>query len=171
MATVLKADEFRGRATTFGSRALELTVGLTANAAVVWGFDYLLYPLVIYHYGVLLGGLVMTLVSFLVCLASFKFYDWSKRDWLGIEAIKSLKSGGASGWARFAAWMLNKSEPVAAVFLSIKFDPFITTLYLRKGAYDGLSARDWRIFLFSLILGNAYWIAATFMGLTLAAIQ
>lgn len=152
---------------TAGGRALELSVGFSANAAVTWGFDYLLYPLVIYQYGVLTGGLVMTLASFLVCLGSFKFYDWSKRDWLGIEAIKSLKDGGESRWVKLAAWMLNKSEPVAAVFLSIKFDPFITTLYLRKGSYAGLSARDWRIFLFSLVLGNAYWIAATFMGLTL----
>lgn len=150
-----------------GNRAIELFVGHTANAAMTWGFDYILYPLLIYQFGVLTGGLVMTLASFLVCLGSFKFYDWSKRDWLGIEAIKGLKAGGESRWARLLAWMLNKSEPVAAVFLSIKFDPFIVTAYLRQGAYNGLSARDWRNFIISLVIGNAYWIAATYMGLTL----
>lgn len=155
----------RGRP-AFGNRVAELTVGLSANALLVYGFDWVLYPAVIYHYGVWHGGFIMALASFAVCLASFRLYDWSRRDWLGIEAIKKLKEGGPSRLARLTAWIMNRSEPVVAVFLSLKWDPFITTLYLRHGAYNGLSARDWRIFLLSFAFGNAWWIAAIYLGIS-----
>jgi hypothetical protein len=42
-----------------------------------------------------------------------------------------------------------QSEPLACILLSIKFDPFIVTVYLRRGRFGGLSSRDWRIFLLS----------------------
>jgi hypothetical protein len=32
----------------------------------------------------------MMLLSLVVCLAMVKFYDWSKRDWLGISAVEWL---------------------------------------------------------------------------------
>lgn len=165
MTTLPQSGSRARRRPAFGNRVAELGAGLSANAALTYGFDYLLYPYVVYRYGVLQGGAIMALASFTLCLLLIRLYDWSRRDWLGIEAIKELKAGGSCCWARLAAWFLNKSEPVAAVFLSIKFDPFITTLYLRQGAYSGLSARDWRIFLFSLVLGNGYWIAACYLGL------
>jgi hypothetical protein len=40
----------------------------------------------------------------------------------------------------------------------------ITTAYLRRGSYSGLSARDWRIFLCSVLLSNAVWALACFGG-------
>lgn len=146
---------------------MELATGYTASWAIDTTFNFVIYPLAIYQLGVLQGGIVMTFASFLLCWGFVVFYDWSKRDWFGIEAVKGLKAGGESRWARLLAWMLNKSDPAALLVLSIKFDPFVTTMYLRQGAYNGMNARDWRIFIISLVIGNAYWIAATFMGLTL----
>lgn len=99
-----------------------------------------------------------------------KFYDWSKRDWLCIEAIKSLKEyGGDEQVGRVTSWLLKQSDPIVFLYLSIQRDPFITTAYLRKGAhqFDGMSKRDWKIFMGSLILGNAYWTLACYMGITL----
>jgi hypothetical protein len=49
----------------------------------------------------------------------------------------------------------------------IKFDPFITTAYLRHGKFSGMTKRDWTIFMSSLILGNAYWTLACYMGISL----
>ncbi len=166
MSTESSQDSLARGRSVFGNRAAELTVGISANALLVYGFDWVLYPVVLYHYGVWHGGFIMALASFAACLASFRFYDWSGRDWLGIEAIKKLKEGGPSRLARLTAWIMNRSEPVVAVFLSLKSDPFITTLYLRRGAYNGLSARDWRIFLFSVVLSNAWWIAAVYLGIS-----
>lgn len=150
------------------NRLLELAVGLFANQVIVYSFDYVLYPFTIYHLGVFSGGAVMAGLSFLVCLLTLWCYDWSKRDWLGIEAIKSMKSyDGGSRAGRLFAWLMQKGDPVAVVVLSIKFDPFITMIYLRDGAFNGMSRRDWRIFLASFLISNAYWILACYMGISL----
>ena len=93
--------------------------------------------------------------------------DWSKRDWLGIEAIKSLKDySGTSRSGRFMAWLLRQSDPVACILLSIRFDPFIVTVYLRQGAFGGMTRRDWKIFLLSWLIANAWWSAVCFTGLS-----
>jgi hypothetical protein len=63
--------------------------------------------------------------------------------------------------------ILQKSDPFVFLFLSIKEDPFITTAYLRHGKFSGMSRRDWKIFMGSLLVGNAYWTLACFMGITL----
>jgi hypothetical protein len=73
-------------------RLRELGIGHSVNWVMSEGFDYLLYPAVIWKLGPLLGGAIMSVASLLVCLGCLYFYDWSKRDWLGIEAIKDLES-------------------------------------------------------------------------------
>ena len=149
-------------------RPLELAVGLSANKVIEYLFDYVLYPFVIYRFGILVGGLVMMGLSFLACLLTLWFYDWSKRDWLGIEAIKSLRGyEGKLKCGRLAGWLLRKSDLVVFLFLSIKYDPFITMAYLRHGAFNGISRRDWRIFLGSTVVANVYWTLACFMGISL----
>lgn len=57
---------------------------------------------------------------------------------------------------------------MAFVALSLRFDPFITTAYLRRTAYAGLSPRDWRIFLGSVLLSNAAWALVCFGGIAAA---
>lgn len=156
------------RLQTYGGRSGELSIGLAAKYLGDRAFDYLLYPFVIFKLGILKGGIVMTFLSFLACIGTMKFYDWSKRDWLGIETIKDLKSySGNRTIRRFSSWLLSKSDPVVFLFSSIWYDPFITTVYLRRGKFNGMSRRDWKIFSGSLILGNAYWTLACFMGITL----
>lgn len=155
----------------YKGRVAELTVGYLGKRMVSGSFDYFLYPFVIYRLGILKGGAVMTFLSFLACIGIMKFYDWSKRDWLGIEAIKGLREyEGSRFFGRFVSWVLRQSAPVAVVLLSINFDTFIVTAYMRKGAYQftGMNRRDWKIFLGSLIIGNAYWTLACFMGISLA---
>lgn len=100
-------------------------------------------------------------------LLTLWFYDWSKKDWLGIEAIKELKVyDGTSRFGRFLAWTLRSSEPVACVAPSVTSDPFITTVYLRRGKFNGMTRRDWTIFWASWFIGNAYWILACYMGIS-----
>jgi hypothetical protein len=36
-------------------------------------------------------------------------------------------------------WILQKSDPVVFLFLSLKVDPFITMVYLRNGAFNGMN--------------------------------
>lgn len=150
------------------SRLLELAVGLSANQVLVYVLDYGLYPYAIYQFGVFKGGAAMAAFSLLVCIVALWLYDWSKRDWLGIEAIKGMKNyEGESRAGRFFAWLMQKGDPVAVVVLSIKFYPFITMLYLRRGKFNGMSRRDWTILLASWVIGNVYWILVCSMGISL----
>ena len=148
------------------SRIVELALGLSTNQLIVWSGDYILYPFTIYTFGILKGGILMMLISFIVCFLTVKFYDWSKRDWLGIEAIKEIKTyKGRRKIGRFTSWIMKKSDPIVFLFMSVKFDPFITTAYLRHGTnqFNGMKRRDWKIF----IISNAYGTLACYMGITL----
>lgn len=152
------------------SRLLELAVGLSANQVLVYVLDYGLYPYAIYQFGIFRGGAAMAAFSLLVCIVVLWLYDWSKRDWLGIEAIKRMKSyEGKSRSGRFLVWLMQKGDPVAVVALSIKFYPFITMLYLRRGEFNGMRRRDWTILLASWVIGNVYWILVCYMGISLVA--
>lgn len=146
----------------------DLAVGISSFGIFGFLFSYVLYPFVIYTFGIFGGGAIMTLLSFLVCFALLRFYDSSKRDWLGLEAVKRLRDyEGESAVGRMWAWFLRKSEPVIFLFLSIKVDPLVTTIYLRRGNYSGMAKRDWAIFMGSLIIGNAYWTVACYVGISL----
>lgn len=141
-------------------RLVTLFIGLSGNWAIVYGFDFVLYPYAMITFGTVQGWVIMTLASLALCLLTLWFYDWSKKDWIGIETIKSLRDSEAtSRVGRVTAWMLQKSDPVVLVFLSIKFDPLITALYMRRGShkFDGFSRRDWIIFSISMIISNLYW--------------
>ncbi|MFA6475943.1 MAG: hypothetical protein WCV68_00855 [Candidatus Paceibacterota bacterium] len=149
-------------------RLLTLFVGLTGNWAMVYGFDFVLYPYVLYTFGTTKGWAIMTFASLVLCLLTLWFYDWSKQDWVGIEAIKGLRDGEAtSRVGKLTAWMLKKSDPVVLVFLSLKFDPLITALYMRKGSnlFSGFAKRDWGIFSLSLIISNLYWGLVVLAGI------
>jgi len=133
-------------------------------------FDYFLYPSVIYKLGILKGGIVMTVLACLMNIISLYFYDWSKRDWFGFEALKYFQGyHGTNSLKNIAAWLLNKNNFIIMLFLSIKEDAFKTVVYMRHGKYqyNGLTARDWKIFIASLIIGNAYWTLAAYTGLSL----
>jgi hypothetical protein len=142
-----------------------LGVGLLGNQLQVVLFDYVLYPFVIWRAGLLWGALIMTGLSLVVCIALLRFYDWSRKDWLGIETVKRLRDEpAAAGARRRIAGLLRRSDAFALVALSIRFDPFVTILYIRRGshAYAGLSRREWRLFLVSNLISNAWWSLVAF---------
>jgi hypothetical protein len=151
------------------ARVAELTLGISAKNLISYSFDYLLYPFVIYRLGLIKGGIVMMALSLLACVILLRFYDWTKRDWLGIETIKGMKDyQGDSRLGRLTAWILWRSDPVVFLFLTIKEDAFVTLVYMRHGShqYNGMSARDWRIFLSSVAISNIYWTLAAYMGIS-----
>lgn len=138
-------------------RLLILFVGFLGNKILADAFDKILYPIVIYKLGPIVGGITMTIASLLVCLLMIFFYDWSKQDWLMIETIKEGKGGVKN---RFWSWAFRQSDPVLFVILSVWTDPFITTIAMRHGhwQFNGLSKRDWKIFIGSVLVGNLEWI-------------
>ena len=143
-----------------------LGVGLFANTLIVYGFDYLLYPWVLNKYGLLYGGHIMIWASLFICLASFVFYDWAKKDWIGIETLKEV------GEAEAKLGTIKKTRWLEFLILSVQTDPFIVTLFMRKGAheYNGLSKADWKVFFSSLVIGNAFWITVVYFGLEVSKV-
>jgi hypothetical protein len=154
-----------GPALSWRIRLAQWAAGFLTYKLLDEAFDYLLYPFVIYKLGPLCGGLTMTGLSFADCLLLLKLYDWLKRDWLGLETVKGLRHyTGTSRWRKTLAWLLHQGDTVAFVVLSVRFDPFITTAYMRLGNFTGMRRRDWRIFLGSGLLSNAVWTLVCYGG-------
>ena len=145
---------------------LQWLLGVASYKLFDSAFDYVLYPAVIYALGPLRGGFVMMALSVLVCLAYLQLYDRIKRDWLGIEFAKAFRSyGGTSRPRRVFAWLLHKSDMLAFLLISLRFDPFITTAYMRRGGYGIMARRDWFIFWGSVLVSNIAWTVACFGGI------
>ncbi|MEK7530673.1 MAG: hypothetical protein AAB573_02300 [Patescibacteria group bacterium] len=145
-------------------RAARIGVGVTVKYWYDQAFDNGVYPAAILWaqqiFGAALGPLVafvpLGIISALASYAELKAYDWSKKDWLGIELVKKIREGGKGEGliARFA----RMGDIPAFFLLSIFTDPFVTTAYLRKGSdFGGLSKRDKRIFIASVLVSNLYW--------------
>lgn len=147
-----------------------ILVGLLTNTALSNAFDYFLYPFVVWRLGIVKGGLVMTCIASLICYLLIRLYDYTKQDWLGIETIKEIQEyTGHSKIFRAMRWFMKKGDLLIMIFLSIKFDPLITTLYMRHGInnFNGMKKRDWMIFFGSIIIGNAYWTLFAFGGVSI----
>lgn len=138
--------------------------------------DYGLYPFIIYKFGLIFGFFIAISLSAVYCLVESVVYDWLKKDWLGIEAVKELvddffselEKEAEESWRRkgkrMLSWLFHKNTFGPFLFLSLKFDPMITTLYMRKGAhkYDNFNSRDWKIFWGSVVVSNVYWTLFSF---------
>ena len=99
----------------YKERAAILGIGLLSNSLIANGIDYVLYPWVIWTLGPLHGAAMMTVLSFLICWATLLFYDWAKKDWLGIETIKELKEyAGNSRFARVLRWAVAKGDAASS---------------------------------------------------------
>jgi hypothetical protein len=131
---------------------------------MVYGYDFVVYPYLLVTFGFLLGWLYAVIGSIVLCLGTLWFYDVTKQDWLGIETIKLLRDEQAVGRARkLFQRIITKSDVLAFLLLSIKYDPFIVTVYMRRGSGNHvMSARDWKVFWASIVVTNVWWGLAIF---------
>ncbi|MFA6519561.1 MAG: hypothetical protein WCT41_01910 [Candidatus Paceibacterota bacterium] len=134
-------------------------LGLTGNAAMVYGYDFVVYPYLIANYGFLYGWLYAAMGSAILCLGTLWFYNVTKQDWLLIETIKRVRDDPAAGRVRrFFHDVANRGDMLAFLLLSLRKDAFIVTVYMRKGAGNyAMTARDWKIFWASLLISEAWW--------------
>jgi len=150
-------------------RASLMAIGYTAKRFEEYLFDWLLYGTVVAWatstyggvWGYVIGFLIMTPLSALVCYTYVKVYDWTKKDWFGFELVKDFRDTRRSGnfWTRMVHQITQLGDIPAFFALSMYGDPFLTTVYLRRRTkkYHGLERRDWAIFWSSVIVSNAYW--------------
>lgn len=143
-----------------------------------WLFDNPLYIFMIAYHGPLLGGGIMTFLSLIISVLTLLFYNWLKIDWVGVGIVEKIKEDGHKWTARLHSasfltrilaffpvqvfhlirWALKKGDVAAFFALSVFEDPFLTTVYLRRGSFDGLKRKDWQIFIASVVVSNGYWI-------------
>lgn len=148
-------------------RALETAAAFASWKAADWAFDYLLYPFAIFRLGTAVGGATMALLSLGFCLAMLRIYDMTGRDWLGVGFVKGLERyEGRSPVLRLFASCLRNSKAAAFLFLSVRFDPFVTTAYLRRTQFGGMGRGEWALFLGSWAIGNATWTGICAGGLS-----
>ena len=148
-------------------RIVEIFTGFVAWKAYDYLFDYALYPVVIWNLGLWRGGPLMASLSLFICLLLLWVYDRLRRDWIGLEYVKRLRHyEGSSRWQKVLAWLVSRGDWMAFLVLSIKFGPFITTVYLRKGAYNGMTGRNWNVFFGSWILSNTFWTFVCYGGVS-----
>jgi len=148
---------------------VDFALGATSVSVLVFLFDDILYPFAIWKLGLVWGGLMMASFSAILCFGALIFYDRVRRDLLGLEALKTLREyEGGRVWGKVFSWILKRGDGAAFLFLSIVSNPFVATVYLRRGAYafDGMRRREWSIFVMSFLLSNASWTFACFMGVS-----
>lgn len=176
-------------------RILQIVAGLGFWSSLSWVGDNIAFPAVIAWKGLLLGGLAMSLISIFITALFLMVYEYKKIDWMGMDVLHDIRNNGLS-WAHtyyarhydnavfhygnralfflpmifsnMLTWMLQKGDAFAFVALSILSDPFVTTIYLRHGRFDGLKKKDWGIFLCSGVLANMYWTLRSY-GVVVAA--
>jgi hypothetical protein len=145
------------------------TVGFSAYSVFAWLFDYPLFGGVMWYFGPLWGSLIMLGLTFAVDIGSIRLYDWSQRDWLALEFIRSHRAyAGRNPLRRVTRYLLTKTPVwIQVLCLSVKFNAFIITTLLREevSSYNGLSRRDWGIFALSFVAAQLYWSLCIYGGI------
>ena len=136
--------------------------GMAMKKGLEIAFDYALYPAVLIWLGYIWGGITMTALAVVLNLLIIRAYDWAKVDWLFIEKLKYIREDDSLELPWLLRWFrpLLKKGDIPAFFILSLDDPVTATLYLRKGAfkYNGLTRRDWNIFIAANLVSNLYWI-------------
>lgn len=148
---------------------LTKTATIATGHGFLWvvnnAFDWILYPLAIFQFGLGFGFLIMASLSVVLNLSLVKLYDVTGKDWLGAESLKEAEEylGEKKAWIKK---LLDRSKILKFVAFST-YDPFIATVYFRKReqAFKGLSARDWKIFWGATLVGNGLWALGMFSGI------
>ncbi len=140
----------------------QFAFGLALKKGLEYGFDYVLYPTVLVMLGYVWGGVVMTVAAVTVNILIIRAYDWAKVDWLFIEALKQARDGNAESLPKAIARLkpiLKLGDMPALIAISVIDDPVTAVLYLRKGShqFNGMSRRDWKIFVAANVVANIYW--------------
>lgn len=143
------------------TRLTLIGLGHLLYAGFNWLFDHVIYVYVVFTWGMLLGGGLMTLFSLTQCALTLRLYEKMQIDWVGAGALNSWDAQQSTSLLRRLFRRINGKKHTVFIVLCIVSDPFITTAYFRKGRFDGLTHRDWRIFFYSVLVSNGYWIGVS----------
>jgi hypothetical protein len=130
-----------------------------------WLYDDIFYPAIIAWLGVFAGGLIAASIAIAICWIWLKLTLASDKEWFNMKILRKIQRiiYWAARVAKYfhvkASWVDKAEYAVTFLLLSFKFDPIITTLYFRyEDKTKVITRRDKKIFWWSAILSNAYWI-------------
>src|SRR3989344_4427287 len=148
-------------------------LGITLYGIFNWVFNYPIYMMVVGYLGLVNGGLVMTLFSFIQCLIFLVIFDKMSIDWVGVTYLDDLRLKEDKKWfEKILVWAIRKEGRLAVVsfvIYSIFVDPFVVTVHYRHRQFEGVTKRDLLILTFSVFIANLYWTLRT--GILVAALQ
>ena len=158
-------------------RVVQIVVGWGLYELLNVAYDYVVWPLVQNHYGVI-GAILMSIGAFIINFMILKWYQKKGVNWLGTDILEEIKEKG-NGWAerlcnhrmwfvkmvlyvparffQFVVWLLNKNDILAFLFLSGWKDSFVTTAFLRHGRFGKLEKRDYTVFVMSTAISCLLW--------------
>ncbi|MBI2801849.1 MAG: hypothetical protein HYX63_16495 [Gammaproteobacteria bacterium] len=140
-------------------RLAHVGVGHTLYAGFNWLFDHVIYVYVVYQFGMLRGGLLMTALSFAQCAGTLVLYQRMRIDWVGAGLLAEIRlKPRPNPFERFLLWADARHSLAIFTLLCIVQDPFITTAYFKRGQFDVITRGDWGRFILSVIVANFYWV-------------
>ena len=94
-----------------------IAIGHTAKQIEEFLLDWLLYGFVVFktaevwgsYYGALVAFAIMAPFSALLCYLYIRFYDWAKKDWLGLETIEELRQSEEMA-GPFMRWVIKLTK-------------------------------------------------------------
>lgn len=140
-------------------RVSQIGIGHTAYTAFNWCFDHVLYVYVVFRYGIIHGGAIMTVLSLVQCAATLVIYQRMRIDWVGAGFLRQLQTKPNPSLVERILLRVSQWPPAALfIALCVLQDPFIATAYFREGRFGSLDRRDWWRFLAAVLVSNLYWI-------------
>ncbi|MES2225724.1 MAG: hypothetical protein V4480_02845 [Patescibacteria group bacterium] len=134
-----------------------------------WNFlyDWLFYPFAIAYWGVVAGGILVTVISVIVNGFVFWLYEYMRVDWLGAHALRELEDKeNKSNIEKLATWLGKQKttlrekilSPIVFIGLTLPIDPLIVAIHYRKNHFRGLGTRDWLLLIGATLAANAWWL-------------
>ena len=120
--------------------------------------DDLLWFVVVWRKGALVGGVIMFFIALLVNLVMIWAYDKIKKDLLSFETLNNLLEQGQKKYSeRMLARLIKAGRVFAFVALSF-YDPFLSVIYMRNGVGKyTMEKRDWGYFFVAMALSCTGW--------------
>ncbi len=137
-------------------RVLFFIGGLISMQGFSYAFDYGVYPIVTYKYGLLKSLIILTIAAFMLNWILIWIYDKFNKDLFGFDEIKKIKEGVSHRKKGLLYKIISWGDIPAFIALSF-YDPFLATLYKRKLGTKGLAARDYWILALSTIIACVLW--------------
>ena len=145
----------------------EIGTGLFVWEGFNFLYDFIFYPFALAYWGLVIGGVIVFMLSMFINAFVFWLYEYMRVDWLGANALRQLEEKeNKSNFERLVTWMGKKKEtiweklasPVVLAALVLPIDPVIVAVHFQRQHFEGLSWRDWGLFLYASAVANVWWL-------------